>query len=209
MTWEKREVKIIMKWCRTRVPSRSGQQSYPHGTRFCLLVHYTAGCWKLGNHNGSNGQKWRLGDMPSTLRHYFWMCLFSREYLRAIWSLYTGLRFKELVLMFLVFRCFYISVSADSGHENRKQPGFMSAIRVLCVCVSVRACVWAKRESSCTSHMYNGVWNTMHVSSLCLQMLYEIGQAQSKPCGINLARANTLGGLLIIEKASAPINVAL
>lgn len=49
----------------------------------------------------------------------------------------------------------------------------------------------------------------MHASPLCLQMLYEIGQAQSKPCGINLARANTLGGLLIIEKASAPINVAL
>lgn len=57
--------------------------------------------------------------------------------------------------------------------------------------------------------LYTGVWNIMHVSSLCLQMLYEIGQAQSKPCGINLARANTLGGLLIIEKASAPINVAL
>lgn len=71
-----------------------------------------------------------------------------------------------------------------------------SRISSVCVCVLL----W---------RLYTGVWNTMHVSSLCLQMLYEIGQAQSKPCGINLARANTLGGLLIIEKASAPINVAL
>lgn len=60
-------------------------------------------------------------------------------------------------------------------------------------------CAWTHRRAPETPALF----------LLRLQMLYEIGQAKSKPCGINLARANTLGGLLIIEKASAPINVAL
>lgn len=76
-----------------------------------------------------------------------------------------------------------------------------------CVCLCAFVCArWGEKEFlHIPSQVLGGVRNNAH----CLQMLHEIGQAQSKPCGINLARANTLGGLLIIEKASAPINVAL
>lgn len=110
----------------------------------------------------------------------------------------TGLGFRKVVKLcvYFGFQLFlYISISTNTGHKKIASPVPLT-VGLICVCVYV---------SSCTYHMCTLV----HVSSLCLQMLYEIGQAQSKPCGINLAHANTLGGLLIIEKASAPINVAL
>lgn len=199
MTQEKSGViNKLMKWCRTlsyytlslpfsfffqcsvrALVLPSWDLFQPSGSLQCRLVETRKPLWL----KWLETEPWRWAI--DSVGDFFRMCS-SREQLKG--SLF--------VYMFLQFNTYFYSCTlcANSGHKRT----YHNHVGLLCVCMLM--CQW---------RVYSGVWDTMPVSFFCLQMLYEIGQAQSKPCGINLARANTLGGLLIIEKASAPINVAL
>lgn len=164
---------------------RSGHWSFPHGTGFCWFITVQVG----GNQEAIMAQRASDGGDRS---------LTWSEIILGMGLLLKGKLWGQLVncgrlRILAAFGCLRKHVLVKKHYANVTPVALMS---FMC-------------EFLYLSQEATGVWNNMHVSSLCLQMLCEIGQAQSKPCGINLACANTLGGLLIIEKASAPINVAL